>query len=167
MPQGEGFRAGSLGYCSFALIPCDLLHQPVSSGLWPWESQRGTACEPPPSGSWQGVQEPVAPFPCVVRARQPSRPVGAPALRRQAQLHPLDVLQNFLYKCIGTTLGAASSKEVVRKHLQELLETARYQEEAEREVRPPPQPLCALRRSACVCERACISGTQMGVCVRA
>ncbi|XP_039110003.1 maestro heat-like repeat-containing protein family member 1 isoform X2 [Hyaena hyaena] len=41
--------------------------------------------------------------------------------------------KNFLYKCIGTTLGAASSKEVVRKHLQELLETARYQVEAERE----------------------------------
>uniref|UniRef100_A0A2K5YCU5 Maestro heat like repeat family member 1 n=1 Tax=Mandrillus leucophaeus TaxID=9568 RepID=A0A2K5YCU5_MANLE len=41
--------------------------------------------------------------------------------------------KNFLYKCIGTTLGAVSSKEVVRKHLQELLETARYQEEAERE----------------------------------
>uniref|UniRef100_G3TPC7 Maestro heat like repeat family member 1 n=1 Tax=Loxodonta africana TaxID=9785 RepID=G3TPC7_LOXAF len=41
--------------------------------------------------------------------------------------------KNFLYKCIGTTLGAASSKEVVRKHLQELLETARYQEEAEHE----------------------------------
>ncbi|XP_007954301.1 maestro heat-like repeat-containing protein family member 1 [Orycteropus afer afer] len=41
--------------------------------------------------------------------------------------------KNFLYKCIGTTLGAASSKEVVRKHLQELLEMARYQEEAERE----------------------------------
>lgn len=41
--------------------------------------------------------------------------------------------KNFLYKCIGTTLGAASSKEVVRKHLRELLETARYQEEAEQE----------------------------------
>ncbi|XP_035315188.1 maestro heat-like repeat-containing protein family member 1 isoform X1 [Cricetulus griseus] len=39
--------------------------------------------------------------------------------------------KNFLYKCIGTTLGAASSKDVVRKHLRELLETARYQEEAE------------------------------------
>lgn len=49
-------------------------------------------------------------------------------------------LQNFLYKCVGTTLGAASSKEVVRKHLQELLETARYQEEREREV-AAPQPL--------------------------
>uniref|UniRef100_A0A452V533 Maestro heat like repeat family member 1 n=1 Tax=Ursus maritimus TaxID=29073 RepID=A0A452V533_URSMA len=41
--------------------------------------------------------------------------------------------KNFLYKCIGTALGAASSKEVVRKQLQELLETARHQEEAERE----------------------------------
>ncbi|XP_023579631.1 maestro heat-like repeat-containing protein family member 1 isoform X2 [Octodon degus] len=41
--------------------------------------------------------------------------------------------KNFLYKCIGTTLVAATSKEVVRKHLQELLETARYQEEVEHE----------------------------------
>ncbi|XP_052016912.1 maestro heat-like repeat-containing protein family member 1 isoform X7 [Apodemus sylvaticus] len=41
--------------------------------------------------------------------------------------------KNFLYKCIGTTLGAVSSKDVVRKHLRELLETARYQEEAEQE----------------------------------
>ncbi|XP_030872881.1 maestro heat-like repeat-containing protein family member 1 [Leptonychotes weddellii] len=41
--------------------------------------------------------------------------------------------KNFLYKCIGTTLGAASSKDMVRKQLQELLETARHQEEAERE----------------------------------
>lgn len=45
--------------------------------------------------------------------------------------------KNFLYKCIGTTLGAASSKEVVRKHLRELLETARYQEETEQEVGSP------------------------------
>ncbi|KAF5917222.1 hypothetical protein HPG69_006030, partial [Diceros bicornis minor] len=43
--------------------------------------------------------------------------------------------KNFLYKCIGTTLGATSRKEVVRERLQELLETARYQEEAEREDR--------------------------------
>jgi hypothetical protein len=49
----------------------------------------------------------------------------------------LTLFQNFLYKCIGTTLGATSSKEVVRKHLRELLETARYQEEAEREVGSP------------------------------
>ncbi|XP_023364135.1 maestro heat-like repeat-containing protein family member 1 isoform X1 [Otolemur garnettii] len=41
--------------------------------------------------------------------------------------------KHFLYKCIGTTLGVASSKDVVRKHLQELLETARYQEQADRE----------------------------------
>ena len=52
-------------------------------------------------------------------------------------------LQNFLYKCVGTTLGAASSKEVVRKHLQELLETARYQEEREHEVAAPPVCVCA------------------------
>ncbi|XP_069882138.1 maestro heat-like repeat-containing protein family member 1 isoform X2 [Dipodomys merriami] len=41
--------------------------------------------------------------------------------------------KNFLYKCIGTALAAASSKEVVGKHLRELLETAKYQEETERE----------------------------------
>ncbi|XP_024903350.1 maestro heat-like repeat-containing protein family member 1 [Pteropus alecto] len=41
--------------------------------------------------------------------------------------------KNFLYRCVGTTLGAASSKDVVKKHLRELLETARYQEEAEHE----------------------------------
>ncbi|KAM5281324.1 maestro heat-like repeat-containing protein family member 1 isoform 2-T2 [Ctenodactylus gundi] len=41
--------------------------------------------------------------------------------------------KNFLYKCIGTTLGATVSPGVVREHLQELLESARYQEEAERE----------------------------------
>lgn len=75
----------------------------------------------------------------VVGARQPlPRLLGAPALRRRARLCSLALLQNFLYKCIGTTLGAASSKEVVRKHLQELLETARHQEEAEREVVPSP-----------------------------
>ena len=67
----------------------------------------------------------------------------APARERQAQPCFSALLQNFLYKCIGTTLGAASSKEVVRKQLQELLETARHQEEAEREVaaavpRSPP-----------------------------
>ncbi|XP_004618710.2 maestro heat-like repeat-containing protein family member 1 isoform X1 [Sorex araneus] len=39
--------------------------------------------------------------------------------------------KNFLYKCIGTALGAASSPEVIRKQLQELLEMARYQEEEE------------------------------------
>lgn len=74
-----------------------------------------------------------------------SAPLGA-SLRWRAGTTPcLASLQNFLYKCVGTTLGAASSKEVVRKHLQELLETARYQEERDREVAAPP---------ACVCARA-------------
>ncbi|XP_051827268.1 maestro heat-like repeat-containing protein family member 1 isoform X3 [Antechinus flavipes] len=52
--------------------------------------------------------------------------------------------KNFLYKCIGTTLGAASNKEIVRKHLQELLETARYQEEAEREGLACGFGICAI-----------------------
>uniref|UniRef100_G1NTU1 Maestro heat like repeat family member 1 n=1 Tax=Myotis lucifugus TaxID=59463 RepID=G1NTU1_MYOLU len=55
------------------------------------------------------------------------------ALHRHPHSARPGLLQNFLYKCVGTTLGAASSKDVVRKLLQELLETARYQEEAERE----------------------------------
>ncbi|XP_045880235.1 maestro heat-like repeat-containing protein family member 1 isoform X4 [Meles meles] len=41
--------------------------------------------------------------------------------------------KNFLYQCVGTALGAASSKDVVRKQLRELLATAGPQEEAERE----------------------------------
>lgn len=45
-------------------------------------------------------------------------------------------LQNFLYKAIGVSLAACANKDLVRKQLQELLETARYQEEAEREVGP-------------------------------
>lgn len=52
--------------------------------------------------------------------------------------------KNFLYKCIGTTLGTASNKEVVKKHLQELLETARYQEEAEHEGLANCFGLCAI-----------------------
>lgn len=73
-----------------------------------------------------------------------SAPLGASLHWRAGTTPCLASLQNFLYKCVGTTLGAASSKEVVRKHLQELLETARYQEEREREVAAPP---------ACVCVR--------------
>lgn len=46
----------------------------------------------------------------------------------------LVLLQNFLYKAIGVGLAACADKDVVRKQLQELLDTARYQEEAEREV---------------------------------
>ncbi|KAF3822839.1 hypothetical protein GH733_008213 [Mirounga leonina] len=69
-----------------------------------------------------------------VGSRQPlPRLVGAPAPGPQAQPCSSALLQNFLYKCIGTTLGAASSKDMVRKQLQELLETARHQEETERE----------------------------------
>lgn len=45
-------------------------------------------------------------------------------------------LQNFLYKAIGVSLAACANKDLVQKQLQELLETARYQEEAEREVGP-------------------------------
>ncbi|XP_058421144.1 maestro heat-like repeat-containing protein family member 1 isoform X6 [Diceros bicornis minor] len=52
--------------------------------------------------------------------------------------------KNFLYKCIGTTLGATSRKEVVRERLQELLETARYQEEAEREGLARCFGICAI-----------------------
>ncbi|XP_061463180.1 maestro heat-like repeat-containing protein family member 1 isoform X2 [Rhineura floridana] len=52
--------------------------------------------------------------------------------------------KNFLYKCIGTTLAACSSKDLVRKQLQELLETARYQEEAEREGLASCLGLCAV-----------------------
>ncbi|XP_051630816.1 maestro heat-like repeat-containing protein family member 1, partial [Manacus candei] len=52
--------------------------------------------------------------------------------------------KNFLYKCIGTTLGACASKELVQKQLQELLETARYQEEAEREGLASCFGICAM-----------------------
>ncbi|XP_077657290.1 maestro heat-like repeat-containing protein family member 1 isoform X5 [Urocitellus parryii] len=41
--------------------------------------------------------------------------------------------KNFLYKCLGTTLAAAVSREVVRKSLQELLGAASYQQQAEHE----------------------------------
>ncbi|XP_027713439.1 maestro heat-like repeat-containing protein family member 1 isoform X3 [Vombatus ursinus] len=54
------------------------------------------------------------------------------------------LLMNFLYKCIGTTLGATSNKEIVKKHLQELLETARYQEEVEREGLSCAFGICAI-----------------------
>ncbi|KFV64779.1 Maestro heat-like repeat-containing protein family member 1, partial [Dryobates pubescens] len=52
--------------------------------------------------------------------------------------------QNFLYKCIGTTLGACTSKDLVQKQLQELLETARYHEEAEREGLASCFGICAI-----------------------
>ncbi|KAJ6661488.1 hypothetical protein lerEdw1_014397 [Lerista edwardsae] len=52
--------------------------------------------------------------------------------------------KNFLYKCIGTTLATCTNKDLVRKQLQELLETARYQEEAEREGLASCMGLCAV-----------------------
>nr|XP_047908537.1 maestro heat-like repeat-containing protein family member 1 isoform X8 [Anser cygnoides] len=52
--------------------------------------------------------------------------------------------KNFLYKCIGTTLGACTSKDLVQKQLQELLETARYHEEAEREGLASCFGICAI-----------------------
>lgn len=52
--------------------------------------------------------------------------------------------KNFLYKCIGTALGVCSNKDVVQKQLQELLETARYQEEAEREGLACGFGICAI-----------------------
>ncbi|XP_038615875.1 maestro heat-like repeat-containing protein family member 1 isoform X1 [Tachyglossus aculeatus] len=52
--------------------------------------------------------------------------------------------KNFLYKCIGTTLGVCSNKDMVRKQLQELLETARYQEESEREGLACSFGICAV-----------------------
>ncbi|XP_063306959.1 maestro heat-like repeat-containing protein family member 1 [Pelobates fuscus] len=41
--------------------------------------------------------------------------------------------KNFLYRCIGTTLGMCVNRDMVRKQLQDLLATARYQEETDRE----------------------------------
>ncbi|KAM6088505.1 maestro heat-like repeat-containing protein family member 1 isoform 2-T2 [Chlamydotis macqueenii] len=52
--------------------------------------------------------------------------------------------KNFLYQCIGTTLGACSSKDLVQKQLQELLETARYHEEPEREGLASCFGICAI-----------------------
>nr|XP_034980499.1 maestro heat-like repeat-containing protein family member 1 isoform X2 [Zootoca vivipara] len=52
--------------------------------------------------------------------------------------------KNFLYKCIGTALAACPNKDLLRKQLQELLETARYQEEAEREGLASCLGLCAV-----------------------
>ncbi|XP_043365794.1 maestro heat-like repeat-containing protein family member 1 isoform X3 [Dermochelys coriacea] len=52
--------------------------------------------------------------------------------------------KNFLYKCIGTALRVCSNKDVVQKQLQELLETARYQEEAEREGLASSFGICAI-----------------------
>lgn len=99
------------------------------------------------------------PLPCLV---------GTAVLRRQAQPCSSALLQNFLYKCIGTALGAASSKEVVRKQLQELLETARHQEEAEREVAAalPRRPLRPLSGTPRVHVCLCVHGRTSVGCTR-
>ncbi|KYO40928.1 maestro heat-like repeat-containing protein family member 1 isoform B [Alligator mississippiensis] len=52
--------------------------------------------------------------------------------------------KTFLYKCIGTTLRVCPSKDMVQKQLQELLETARYHEEAEREGLASCFGICAI-----------------------
>ncbi|XP_053100905.1 maestro heat-like repeat-containing protein family member 1 isoform X2 [Hemicordylus capensis] len=52
--------------------------------------------------------------------------------------------KNFLYKSIGTSLAACANKDLVRKQLQDLLETARYHEEAEREGLASCLGLCAV-----------------------
>ncbi|KAM3839577.1 maestro heat-like repeat-containing protein family member 1 isoform 4-T5 [Vipera latastei] len=50
----------------------------------------------------------------------------------------------FLHKALGVGLAACADKDLVRKQLQELLETARYQEEAERESLAACLGLCAV-----------------------
>ncbi|KAM3929337.1 maestro heat-like repeat-containing protein family member 1 isoform 2-T4 [Leptodactylus fuscus] len=41
--------------------------------------------------------------------------------------------KSFLYKCMGSVLGACTTRDMVRKELQELLAGARYHDEADRE----------------------------------
>ncbi|XP_041424164.1 maestro heat-like repeat-containing protein family member 1 isoform X2 [Xenopus laevis] len=53
--------------------------------------------------------------------------------------------KNFLYKCIGTTLAACENRELVKKQLQDLLTTARYQEESEREGLAMAFGICSRR----------------------
>ncbi|KAM8811767.1 maestro heat-like repeat-containing protein family member 1 [Eudromia elegans] len=52
--------------------------------------------------------------------------------------------KTFLYECLGTTLGACASRELVQQQLQELLETARHHEEAEREGLASCFGICAI-----------------------
>ncbi|KAM4029121.1 maestro heat-like repeat-containing protein family member 1 isoform 2-T2 [Anomaloglossus baeobatrachus] len=54
-------------------------------------------------------------------------------MRRQLPGYTSALEKNFLYKCIGSSLGACANRELVRRELQELLTGARYQDEAERE----------------------------------
>nr|XP_033790369.1 maestro heat-like repeat-containing protein family member 1 isoform X2 [Geotrypetes seraphini] len=52
--------------------------------------------------------------------------------------------KDFLYRCIGTVLKSCPSKEEVKKQLQELLMTARYQEDVEREGLACAIGICAV-----------------------
>nr|XP_056710567.1 maestro heat-like repeat-containing protein family member 1 [Euleptes europaea] len=63
--------------------------------------------------------------------------------RQLSSYNSSPVEKNFLYKCVGTALAACANKDLVQKLLQELLETARYQEEAEREGLASCLGLCA------------------------
>ncbi|XP_027765757.1 maestro heat-like repeat-containing protein family member 1, partial [Empidonax traillii] len=73
-----------------------------------------------------------------------SCPLVTEMCRQLGSYNGFHLEKNFLYKCIGTTLGACASKELVQKQLQELLETARYQEEAEREGLASCFGICAI-----------------------
>ncbi|XP_054840441.1 maestro heat-like repeat-containing protein family member 1 isoform X2 [Eublepharis macularius] len=64
--------------------------------------------------------------------------------RQLSSYNGSSVEKNFLYKGVGTALAACANKDLVRKLLQELLETARYQEEAEREGLASCLGLCAV-----------------------
>ncbi|XP_030076633.1 maestro heat-like repeat-containing protein family member 1 isoform X2 [Microcaecilia unicolor] len=52
--------------------------------------------------------------------------------------------KDFLYRCIGTVLKSCPTKEEVKKQLQELLATARYQEDVEREGLACAIGICAV-----------------------
>lgn len=55
-------------------------------------------------------------------------------MRKQLNSYnPFALEKSFLYKCIGSSLASCANREVVRKELQELLTSARYQDEVERE----------------------------------
>ncbi|XP_070604565.1 LOW QUALITY PROTEIN: maestro heat-like repeat-containing protein family member 1 [Erythrolamprus reginae] len=64
--------------------------------------------------------------------------------RQLSGYNGLSAEKNFLYKAIGVTLAACANKDLVRKQLQELLETARYQEEEEREGLATCLGFCAI-----------------------
>lgn len=56
---------------------------------------------------------------------------------------PSAVEKGFLYKCIGSTLASCANREVVRRELQELLTSARYQDDTDREGLAVAFGICA------------------------